>query len=195
MANGSDMRSGAVRAIAAGGMLALALAAYAEGPLVPGTASPHFVANTVDGATLNLASTRGRVTLLNFFLTTYKDEPAHLQALERLSVKYAPRGFSVLSVALDQDRPDVIASFVRKLGVKHPVFLDPERKIADKYGVQSVPTVYLLEPRGEIVRYQEGYMPGDEKTLAAVIEALIARTLGPGDHPNAGMWHDYAPRP
>jgi peroxiredoxin len=185
-----------VRMAVLGATLGLMAAAFASGPLVPGTSSPHFVAKTVDGVMLNLASTRGRVTLLSFFLTSYKDEPAHLQALERLGVKYAPRGFSVLSVALDQDRPDVVASYVRKLGVRHPVFLDPQRRVADKYGVQSVPTVYLLDPRGVVVRYQEGYMPGDEKTLASVIEALIDRTLGPGNHPDAGLCHCYAvPRP
>lgn len=172
-----------------------AVTASADGPLVPGARAPHFVGRTVTGEALNLASTRGRVTLLNFILTNYREEASHLRAIEGLRTRLGRRGLAVLTVALDQEPSEPVAAFVRRCGVQHPVFLDPGRKIADKFGVQAAPTLYVLDPWGVVVRYQEGYMAGDEKALAATIETLIDRELGPGDHRDEGTCHCYAPRP
>jgi hypothetical protein len=66
----------------------------ADGPLTPGAHAPHFVGHTADGKALNLASTRGRVTLLSFFVTTYKDEVEHIRMVEGLRERYERRGLS-----------------------------------------------------------------------------------------------------
>jgi hypothetical protein len=86
-----------------------------------------------------------------------------------------------------------VRAFVRDRNVRHPVFLDPEHRIAALFGVRAAPALYLLDPKGAVVRYQEGFMAGDESVLAAAIEGLIDRDLGPGDHPDEGLCHCYAP--
>jgi hypothetical protein len=41
------------------------------------------------------------------------------------------------------------------------------------YRINATPATYLLDENGKIMLHQDGYKPGDEKTLEARIEAAL----------------------
>ena len=67
-----------------------------------------------------------------------------------------PRGFVVISVALDKSaddaRPWIEASKPSTPAAMHPALVDTEHRLADLYNIVNVPTVFWIDEAGRIVR-------------------------------------------
>ena len=72
------------------------------GPLQPGAQAPDFTATTLEGVPMRLDQWQGKVIVLNFFITWYRDAADHLQMMETLQDAYAQAGMRLLSVSLDE---------------------------------------------------------------------------------------------
>jgi len=107
-------------------------------PLAPGVAAPDFTANTLDGATIKLTDWRGKVVLLNFFVTWYRDAAQHLKMLEDLSTAFSEQGMRLVSISLDEGQVglDAVRAVIADQGIAHPVIMDPAQQIAAPYGVR-----------------------------------------------------------
>ncbi len=61
-------------------------------------------------------------------------------------------GVRILGVNLEEPREKVL-DFVKKTPLDYTVVLDEAGEVAEKYGVEDIPTVILLEKGGEIIYY------------------------------------------
>ncbi len=68
----------------------------------------------------------------------------------------------------------LIHKWVGQYNVSLPVLIGASQESLQRdYELRSTPTEYLLGAKGEVLFYQSGYKPGDEKILEAkVAEAL-----------------------
>ena len=67
--------------------------------------------------------------------------------------RYHAQGFEIIGVSLDQDQ-DSLVNFVRTSHMPWRQYFDGlgwDNKLAQKYGVQSIPMDYLLDRRGVII--------------------------------------------
>lgn len=146
------------------------------GPLQPGAQAPDFTATTLEGVPIRLDQWQGKVIVLNFFITWYRDAADHLQMMETLQDAYAQAGMRLLSVSLDEGErgSEQVAALVREQQIAHPVVLDPELSVAQLYGVRALPAIFIIGRDGKIAYYQEGFTEGDEQRLSSA----IAMTLG-----------------
>ncbi|HEX7289283.1 MAG TPA: TlpA disulfide reductase family protein [Candidatus Angelobacter sp.] len=120
----------------------------------------------------------GQKTLLVFFET---DCPTCQLALPYLNALGSdPVGLQV--IALSQDDPAATHQFVEQMGIRYRVELDQGLKLSRAYDPQSVPTMYLLDERGQVERSLVGF---DKAGLNE-----LARTLG---RPEIAPAHDGAP--
>ena len=117
-----------------------------------GQQAPDFTQTTLQGPTLSLAELKGHYVYVNFFASwctpCQKEEP-NLVAFNEEQLQH-PGGSALVSVVYDD--PDAAAAqFVANSNARWPALEDPGGAIANRYGVSSPPTTFLIDPRGRVV--------------------------------------------
>jgi thiol-disulfide isomerase/thioredoxin len=155
--------------------LALAFSLALAAPAAHAGAAPEFRAATLEGDTLQLASFRGHVVVLDFWASWC---PPCREQLERLAAleKDIP-GLVVLAVNVDTRR-DKVERYVKRMVMPRRVVLDPKGTIAGRYAVQGMPWTVLVDPRGQIVSARGGWGAGELPKLAAEVRRLQSRATG-----------------
>jgi peroxiredoxin len=159
---------------------ALALATVAcLGVGVPATAldagdrAPAFALPALDGGgRLDLAEYRGKVVWLDFWASWCPPCLTSLPELEKLRKQMPAKDFQILAVNLDKD-PGKALSFLKKNPVGYPSASDPEGSLPEKFGLQTMPTSYLIDRDGTIRLVHEGYRSGDIDTIRREVRKLV----------------------
>lgn len=139
-----------------------------------GDSAPDFQAPTLkEGRTLSLESFRGRVVFLDFWASWCAPCATSLPILDGLRTEFGAEGFQVLAVNVDRD-PRKAEDFLAKRPVGYPSVSDPEGKLPIRFGIETMPTSFLIDRQGVIRYVHRGFRKGDEDTLRAQIRALMA---------------------
>ena len=139
-------------------------------------APPDFTGSEIDGRTFRLSDHLGKqVVLLDFWATFCEPCKAEFPHLRALSAQQKARGLLVVAVAMDGPETTAdVPAFVKRLGLDFPVVVDEDSRIASLYNPKkSMPLSVLIDRAGRVVRVREGYNPGDEKLVAADVEAAF----------------------
>ena len=64
--------------------------------------------------------------------------------------KYHSQGFEIIGINQDDDAT-ATGRFVKENGLVWPQYWDGDKKLAEKYGVEALPTNYLLDGQGHII--------------------------------------------
>jgi len=135
-----------------------------------GQAAPTFSLERVDGGQLDLADLRGKTVLLDFWDTWCPPCRKALPHLEEISREH-PEDFVVVGVALGQRGRTTVQAFVDKGGFSFP-FVFGNVDVFGKFGVQGLPTTFLLDKDGVIRKKWVGGYP------KAAYEQEITKVLG-----------------
>jgi len=118
------------------------------------------------GKSVGTAAARKKGLLLLAFIRA--NDPAcvaTLQALQKMNEGYTASGkLSVLAVS--QSETEETAAFAGALGLTFPVLLDRDAYHAMTYGISSVPTVYLTDASGIVLRKAIGNKPAVLQEMA-----------------------------
>src|SRR5713101_3999562 len=104
-------------------------------PNLTSFAAPDFTLPTLSGAPIRLSNLRGKVVLLNFWVTWCGSCRAEMPTIDALSRRYKNRGLEVLAVNLDAATTSKVQTLVAALGVTFRIGLDPSSSIARTYRV------------------------------------------------------------
>lgn len=138
-----------------------------------GDRAPAFALPALDGGgQLDLAKYRGKVVWLDFWASWCPPCLSSLPELEKLRTQMPAKDFQILAVNLDKD-PRKAVSFLKKNPVGYPNASDPEGKLPEKFGLQTMPTSYLIDRDGTIRLVHEGYRSGDIDTIRREVRKLV----------------------
>jgi peroxiredoxin len=143
------MRRAAATALLLAG--SLAPAALAGGANLDGRAAPEVsLSGGLNGATAQttLASLRGKVVLLKFWLTRCPICRATLPKFQRLHDGYSKTEVVALSIVIDT--PEGVGPYLREAGWTFPVGCDPQRVTATRYGMGRYPGDYVIGVDGRV---------------------------------------------
>jgi len=133
-------------------------------PLVHGT--------LLDGTPFDLAAQHGKVVLVDFWATWCEPCKLSLPRYAALERKLAGKGFSVLTISVDED-VDVLKRFVIATKLTLKVLHDQEQQLAERFAPPKMPTAYLVGRDGKISWIHESFVVGDEtKAETAILQAL-----------------------
>lgn len=118
-----------------------------------GQIAPGFTQNDVDGKPVNLSSYRGKYVLVDFWASWCAPCRAENPNLVKTYARYAPKGFEILGVSLDNKEENWKKAIADDgLKWKHVSDLKGwQNAVSQLYGVRGVPASYLIDPQGVIV--------------------------------------------
>jgi peroxiredoxin len=153
---------------------ALLLCAAPAGAVSVGEKAPDFKALALDGKkSVSLADYRGKVVYLDFWASWCPPCLTSLPQLEQLRKQFPSDQFQIVAVNVDQD-PAKARKFLERTRIGYPSATDPKGKIPETFGIETMPTSFLIDRRG-VVRYvHQGFRKGDVETLREHISKLVA---------------------
>jgi glutathione peroxidase-family protein len=195
-----------IRAFAASCVLLLSVAAtprlgvadVPELPMPDGSGDiPEIIIDLLPGAAgaaadqqkqLKLSSLRGKVALIDMFLSTCHHCEEHAPHIVELYNQYRDRGFTVLSLATDnkadKDKVESVRAYASLAKINYPVGFVTAEVVA--YYIDShdsgVPQMVLFGPDGKMAIRRIGWNEKISKEMRAAIEAQLAKmpTVKPG---------------
>jgi peroxiredoxin len=152
--------------------------------LQPGTAAPGFSLPTLTGTREVLSVYCGaqlskpyvnnlhHIVILSFWATYCKPCQKEIPELHAFAEKHQKDSVKIFCVSIDKEGVDIVAPFVKEKNYTLPVLLDPYKATAQRYGVKSLPSLFVIGPDGAIRYSSTGF---DEKTnLDEKLESMLA---------------------
>ncbi|MDP2310140.1 MAG: TlpA disulfide reductase family protein [Pseudomonadota bacterium] len=141
-----------------------------------GKAAPDFSLRDLANQAQTLSQHKGKVVLINFWATwcgPCQVEMPHLQAMAR---ELGPKGLVLLGISADAARDaSKVKPLVVSKGLTYSILLDPQTTVVAQYNpTKTLPFNVLVDRAGNIDQVFSGYNPGDEVTLRAAVEKLLA---------------------
>ena len=78
----------------------------------------------------------------------------------------------VIAINLDENSQDA-TDFINKINVSYKIFADKSGEIPESFGVNAMPTSYVIDKSGVIRYVHSGYKSGDVNKIKAEIEKLL----------------------
>ncbi|HTW66531.1 MAG TPA: TlpA disulfide reductase family protein [Bryobacteraceae bacterium] len=146
--------------------------------IAAGAKAPEFRLAAMDGAarTLDEILSRGPA-LLAFFKISCPVCQMTAPYLERLAANSA-----IQVIGISQDDADATRGFAKRFGLTLPLLLDSSDEnypASNAYGITSVPTMFLVEPDGNVSCSFPGFSKRDFEQIAARANVAV---FAAGDH-------------
>ncbi len=124
-----------------------------QAKLVKGAKFPDFAEQDVEGKPLSISKYKGKVVLVDFWATWCPPCRAELPNVLATYKKHHANGFEIVGISLDQEK-DKLTTFTKQQGMTWQQYFDGKgwnNKLAEKYGVKSIPATFLLDGQGKII--------------------------------------------
>jgi thiol-disulfide isomerase/thioredoxin len=136
------------------GVIAMDTSSGPAGPVEVGKAAPNFTVTSLSGEKTSLASLRGKVVLVDFWATWCGPCRKGLPETQKLHEELASKGLAVLAVT-HEEKP-LVQEFIQSEGFKFPTYIDDEGKMNQAYGIESIPTVAIIDREGKLSAFMIG---------------------------------------
>ncbi len=121
------------------------------------------------------ADLKGRVAILDFWTYCCINCMHVLPVLRRIEERFAGEPLVVIGVHsakfISERDPENIRRAVRRYGVTHPVVVDSDHEIWQRFGVRAWPTLVLVDAAGAVRETLSGEV--EEDPLATMVRALL----------------------
>lgn len=127
-----------------------------------GQPSPDFILSGIDGQEHRMSDYKGHVVFVNFWATWCVPCRIELPALQQFVAEQGTAGAQVLAVNVGESGAQVEAYFNENKITGLNVLLDSEVEVYSAFGVNALPTTFVVDQDG-IIRFRHFGMlqPGD----------------------------------
>ena len=104
------------------------------------------------GEDFDLAQLKGGYVLIDFWATWCGPCVAEIPNVKKAYEQYRGKGFEVVGISLDDDQ-EALRKFITREGLSYRMIYDADEKhgFAQKYGITSIPSIFLLDREGKII--------------------------------------------
>jgi peroxiredoxin len=135
-------------------LLLLAAAAAPAVDLKIGAPAPDFTLPSArDGAALALKElSNGKAVVVMFIATKCPVSNAYNDRMGAIAREYSSKGIQFIGINSNKAEPaEEVAAHAREHHLNFPIVKDPGNKVADAYGAQKTPEVFVISPKGDLL--------------------------------------------
>ena len=154
-------------------MASCLLAATSASALDEGDRAPDFSAPSLNGeGNIALGQYRGKVVYLDFWASWCGPCLQAIPEIEEMRTEFPADQFQIVAVNLDQKEKKALR-FLKKNPIGYPSASDPKGRLPGQFGVETMPTSYLIDGDGVIRYVHRGFSRGDGSRLREEVRALL----------------------
>jgi peroxiredoxin len=137
-----------------------------------GAPAPEFHLPDLTGAQVASSSFQGKVVILDFWATWCPPCREEIPHLVNLQAKYRDQGLAIVGLSLDAGGARDVKPFAEEHDVNYTMLIANE-EVAKAYGnITSIPTTFVIDRDGKIVRRFIGYTAPE--VFEQAIQPLLA---------------------
>ena len=134
-----------------------------------GQKAPQFSLPNLDGKIISLKDYANKVVVVDFWATWCGPCRQEIPHLNRLYLDNRAKGLEVIGISMD-DGTDVVKQFLLKNRIDYPVVMGNEGIDRDFGGVEGIPTKFIIDRNGNVVRKLVGYqVPELERAIREIL--------------------------
>ncbi|WP_442598212.1 peroxiredoxin family protein [Neobacillus sp. D3-1R] len=137
-----------------------------------GQPAPDFTLTTLTGETVKLSDFKGKKVILNFWATWCPPCKAEMPHMQNFYEGNKENGIEIVAVnltSMDSGRKEIEA-FVQEYGLTFSIPLDEEGNIGMQYQAFTIPTSYIIDTKGIIIKKIVG--PMDEGMMESLTKDI-----------------------
>ena len=134
--------------------------------------APQFVLANLEGKQVGLKDFANKVIVVDFWATWCGPCREEIPQLNKLYENYRGKGFEIVGISMDTDDPDSIKRFARDLRMEYTVVIGNDNVAQDFGGVMGLPTKFIIDRKGNIVKKFTGYHPSIMQEIEETIRQL-----------------------
>ncbi|MEE3372102.1 MAG: TlpA disulfide reductase family protein, partial [Planctomycetota bacterium] len=125
------------------------------------------------GTTFKLASHKNKdVVILDFWASWCPPCRKAMPILEKVAKEYEDKGVVLCSINI-KEKPNQIRTFLKQQNLSVDVALDTDGKVATKYNVKGIPTMVIVDKKGNIAHVKVGLSGELEDDLHELLDELV----------------------
>lgn len=162
-------------ALCAAAVAAVAFTAMGRGAIAApaATKAPAVAWRSADGTVVQMADTKGKVVLVDFWASWCPPCKESFPALNLIQRDYRARGVQVIAVNVDERQKDADA-FLSAHPHQLLVVFDPQGTSPKAFNVRGMPTSFVIDRLGEIRYTHQGYTTAIDTAYRRELDALVA---------------------
>ena len=130
--------------------------------------APDFELKTLDGERVHLSDLRGHPVLLSFWATWCGPCRRELPELVKIHAAFKDKGLLVFGV--NDEGKGTARGYVNKVELPFDTLDDSGKKVSRMYRVHSIPSVFLIDGDGKVIRFFKG--THDEAALREALKSV-----------------------
>jgi len=107
--------------------------------------------------------------LVDFYATWCENCNKELPYIEELYDEFGDRGFQVMLLATDDEGHSVVKPYFAANPTSLTVLVDKYKKAVEQFGVEALPSVFLVNPEGKVAFKSVGYHEEDIEALRMIL--------------------------
>lgn len=150
----------------------IAVSAEPSTLLTAGTKAPLFSLPVVNGKREALSvwcgeqlskpyvNDKKHIVIISFWATYCQPCKKEIPALHSFYEKYKDKNIKIFLISIDSKGNAIVAPHIKEANYTLPVLLDPYKRTAERYGVKSVPSLFVIGEDGKIMYSAKGFKGG-----------------------------------
>ena len=135
-----------------------------------------FILKNLDGKEVSLQQFRGKYLLINFWATWCGPCKIEMPSLEILYGRFKSDKFDILGISNDMFGDRVVRPYVKANNLTFPMLLDQRMTVSHQYGIVSLPTTFLIDPKGKIIGVLQGAEDWTDPETLLYFENLLNKS-------------------
>lgn len=135
---------------------------------------PNFSVAAINGSLKSRLSTKGNITLLNFWATWCPPCKQEIPTIQKLHETMKGEKFEIMAIDLGEP-PASVKTFLEQNKITYPVYVDPKNSLAALYASRGIPTTYILDKNGKFIAGIIGSFEYDNPEFVRIMKELARK--------------------
>lgn len=124
-----------------------------------------------------LGAVEGKVVWVDFWASWCAPCRRSFPWMNAMHEKYADQGLTIVAVNVDKERR-LAQQFLRETPAEFKLQYDPQGKLAEAFGVQAMPSSFMLDADGNVLATHYGFKLANTEEYEQAIRSALAGQSG-----------------